>query len=95
MTIKRRAVGWCHRVLDKVGLMANLTDPIPIATVRRLGAISSFDNEAEANAFATSALLALKQSIDVRVIRDPDSGQYIVTQSIAYLERPGDHTYAL
>ena len=75
--------------------MTNLTDPIPTAAIRRLGAISSFDNEAEANAFATAALLTVKQSIDVRVIRDPDSGQYVVTQSIAYLERPGDHTYAL
>lgn len=75
--------------------MANTTDPIPTTAVRRLGAISQFDNEDEANAFATAALLTVKQSINVRVTRDPDTGQHVVTQSIAYLERPGDHTYAL
>lgn len=75
--------------------MAHSIDPPVPGTIRRLGAISTFDNEAEATAFATAALLTVKQSIDVRVIRDPDTGQYVVTQSIAYLERPGDHTYAL
>lgn len=75
--------------------MANSTDPPVPGTIRRLGVISTFDNEAEATAFETAALIALKQSIDVRVIRDPDTGQYVVTQSIAYLERPGNHTYAL
>lgn len=75
--------------------MANAPNPLSTATVRRLGAISQFDNEVEATAFATAARLTVKQSINVQVILDLATGQYVVTQSIAYLERPGDHTYAL
>lgn len=62
---------------------------------RRVGSVSQFDTEEEAHAFADAAALTVKQSVDVRVIRDPDTNQFVVIQTMTYLERPGDHSYVL
>lgn len=68
---------------------------IAAMTRRRLGAISAFETEDDATLFATSARLVLARSLSVEVKYDPDTRQYIVVQSLTYLERPGDHSYAL